>query len=796
MSKKQSLLPSLLPILKISKHVLLPGASLWLHVNDPRGLHLVETYLWNDENWRDKYIGIVPQEPGTNKLHSVGVASRVSRITARSHPQAHFMVFVTGLCRFRINEISQEVPYIIASITQLDYLTQSDEEISPSLTSLTEKFKLHATELLEILQQYSPTAGKLRNLLDSLPDHSLPDIFTSIIQSSQEEKLQVLDAKDLNEVIRLALPLLLRQIETLRLLGNTRQLSDAEPDQKHKQVNRVWKVRQKPPLSLSGQEEDDEMIELERRIHTSKLPPHAMKVAVKELKRLTALPSQFPEHAVIRSYLETLLDLPWNKTTTDKLDIKKAREDLDYDHYGLESVKKRILEYLAVRKLKNSLKGPILCLVGAPGVGKTSIGRSVAHTMGRKFYRLSLGGICDQSDIRGHRRTYIGSMLGGVLQALKTIGVCNPVILLDEVDKLNKGIHGDPSAALLEVLDPEQNHTFTDHYLGIPFDLSKVLFIATANTTSSIPSPLLDRMEVIRVAGYTLYEKIEIAIRHLIPKLLQQHGLKDDQLKLSPSTIQDIVCYYTREAGVRELERKLSAICRGVAIQVVEGNEIQEITKQLLEDILGPWKYDKEVSERLTTPGVAVGLAWTVSGGDILFVEACLMPGTGELILTGQLGDVMKESAQIALNWLRSHSAEYDISCDPTDHHDIHIHFPAGAVEKDGPSAGVTIVTVLASLYTGRCVRSDTAMTGEVTLRGSVLAVGGIKEKVLAAHRAGISHIILPKKNEKDLQDLPSNVKDDLSFTLVQNVRQVLEHAFDGGFTPQENSNVISFSKL
>ncbi|KAK7891919.1 hypothetical protein WMY93_023882 [Mugilogobius chulae] len=535
----------------------------------------------------------------------------------------------------------------------------------------------------------------------------------------------------------------------------------------------------------------------------------ALKVCLKELRRLKKMPQSMPEYALTRNYLDLMVELPWSKSSKDCLDIGAARTLLDNDHYAMDKLKRRVLEYLAVRQLKTSLKGPILCFVGPPGVGKTSVGRSIARTLGREFHRIALGGICDQSDIRGHRRTYVGSMPGRIINGLKTVGVNNPVFLLDEVDKLAKSLQGDPAAALLEVLDPEQNHSFTDHYLNVAFDLSQVLFIATANTTATIPPALLDRMEVLQ--GNTQEEKMEIAHRHLIPKQLEEHGLTPQQLHIPQSTTQEIITRYTREAGVRSLERKIGNVCRAVAVKVAEGQNItnpegltpecqgQQVAKEAppempividyaaVRDILGPPAFDMEVSERLTLPGVAVGLAWTPLGGEILFVEASRTEGEGQLTLTGQLGDVMKESAHLAISWLRANAKTYQLTNmaggpDPLEGSDIHLHFPAGAVTKDGPSAGVTIVTCLASLFSGRLVRSDVAMSGEITLRGLVLPVGGIKDKVLAAHRAGLKCVILPKRNEKDLEDLPANVRTDLDFIMVSNLDQVLNGAFEGGF--------------
>jgi ATP-dependent Lon protease len=662
---------------------------------------------------------------------------------------------------------------MMAEVTQLDVLSTGTDSLSDDASDLTQKFRDSANELIEILNHYTPRAAKLKDVMEGLSDIALPDFFASIIKTSPQEKLSVLNEPDTIKRYRLVQPLLARQIETLRLVGGKFQ----------KNSNFISDVLRRQADGSGGGiiegDEEDELVELEKKIKTSNLPEHALKAADKELKRLKSLPTHFPEHSVSRNYLDILLDLPWTNSTVDTLDIGKAKLELDKDHYGLIKVKKRIIEHLAVMQLKNSLRGPILCLVGAPGVGKTSIGRSIANIMGRKFHRLSVGGVCDQSDIRGHRRTYVGSMPGRIIEGLRTAGVNNPVMLLDEIDKLSKGIHGDPSAALLEVLDPEQNNSFTDHYLGIPFDLSNVLFIATANSTSPIPSPLLDRMEVIHLSGYTIEEKAEIARQHLMSKVLKQHGLGCDDLEVPVDVIKSIALQYTREAGVRELERQLSAICRVIAVDKAEKKlkGCVVVDDQLVQDILGPVKYYNEISERLTQPGVAIGLAWLPSGGKILFVEATQMKGSGQLILTGQLGSVMQESAKIALNWLRANSSLYQLNMEDLNQTDIHVHFPAGAVEKDGPSAGVTIATVLASLFSKTCVRSDIAMTGEITLRGTVLPVGGVKDKLLAAHRAGITNIILPKRNEKDMLDIPSDTRAAINVILVQNIHQVLEVA-------------------
>ena len=508
-----------------------------------------------------------------------------------------------------------------------------------------------------------------------------------------------------------------------------------------------------------------------------------------------------PEYGVIRNYLEWIVEMPWNAASQDRLDIDAAQRQLDADHHGLEKVKRRILEYLAVRKLKADVRGPILCFLGPPGVGKTSLGRSIADALGRKFHRIALGGVRDEAEIRGHRRTYIGAMPGRIVHALKKVGVNNPVILLDEINKLGRDVRGDPASALLEVLDPEQNHSFTDHFLNVPFDLSNVLFIATANEADTIPQPLMDRMEVIRLSGYTFEEKQQIARRHLLPKQLKVHGLAAERVVVPDDVLQWMAVNYTREAGVRSLEREIAAVCRGLAVELSKGalaaaGEPYTLTIDRVGELLGPAPFEDDLSERASIPGVAVGLAWTASGsGGMLFIEATRMAGRGQLTLTGMLGDVIKESAQTALSWVRSHATELRLTPAATmvgsgsanvsllDKTDIHIHFPAGAIPKDGPSAGVTIVTALVSLLANERVRPYTAMTGEITLRGLVLPVGGIKEKVLAAHRSGIKRVILPYRNQKNLADVPATVRNELEFVLAKRITDVLQAAFDPTWT-------------
>ncbi|XP_010011772.1 PREDICTED: lon protease homolog 2, peroxisomal, partial [Nestor notabilis] len=760
----------------------------------------------------------------------IGTAALAVQVVGSNWPKPHYTLLVTGLCRFQILQLLKEKPYPVAEVEQLDRLEQftNQHKSEEELGELSEQFYKYAVQLVEMLDMSVPAVAKLRRLLDNLPREALPDILTSIIRTSNQEKLQILDAVRLEERFKMTIPLLVRQIEGLKLLQKTRKTK--QDDDKRVVAIRPNRRSNHIPSTTEDEEEEedhDDVVMLEKKIRTSSMSEQALKVCLKEIKRLKKMPQSMPEYALTRNYLELMVELPWNKSTKDRLEIRAARIVLDNDHYAMEKLKKRVLEYLAVRQLKNNLKGPILCFVGPPGVGKTSVGRSIAKTLGREFHRIALGGVCDQSDIRGHRRTYVGSMPGRIINGLKTVGVNNPVFLLDEVDKLAKSLQGDPAAALLEVLDPEQNHSFTDHYLNVAFDLSQVLFIATANTTATIPPALLDRMEVIQVPGYTQEEKIEIAHRHLIPKQLEQHGLTPQQIQIPQVTTLDIITRYTREAGVRSLDRKLGAICRAVAVKVAEGQhkepkpdraEVGEedckehvtedaksesisdtadlalppempilIDFHALKDILGPPMYEMEVSERLNQPGVAIGLAWTPLGGEIMFVEASRMDGEGQLTLTGQLGDVMKESAHLAISWLRSNAKRYQLtnasgSFDLLDNTDIHLHFPAGAVTKDGPSAGVTIVTCLASLFSGRLVCSDVAMTGEITLRGLVLPVGGIKDKVLAAHRAGLKRIIIPQRNEKDLEEIAVNVRQDLTFVMASCLDEVLNAAFDGGF--------------
>ncbi|XP_073515779.1 lon protease homolog 2, peroxisomal [Phyllobates terribilis] len=848
-------IPRRLPLLLTRDGVLLPGSSMRCSVDTPGNTELVRSRLLRGTSLKSTIIGVIPntRDPATDSeqlpaLHRIGTAALAVQVVGSNWPKPHYTLLVTGLCRFQIVEVLKERPYPVAEVEQLDRLEElsGTAEFQEALGQLSEQFYKYAVQLVEMLDGSVPAVAKLKRLLNNLPKEFLPDVLTSIIRTSNEEKLQILDAVELEERFKVTIPLLLRQIEGLKLLHKTRnpKLDDEKRIVAIRPLRKLGGGATKPH-SLESTDDDDEesddIILLEKKVKSCSMPEPALKVCTKEMKRLKKMPQSMPEYALTRNYLELMSELPWSKSSRDRLDIRAARILLDNDHYAMAKLKRRVLEYLAVRQLKNNLKGPILCFVGPPGVGKTSVGRSIAKTLGREFHRIALGGVCDQSDIRGHRRTYVGSMPGRIINGLKSVGVNNPVFLLDEVDKLGKSLQGDPAAALLEVLDPEQNHSFTDHYLNVAFDLSQVLFIATANTTASIPAALLDRMEVLEVPGYSQEEKIEIAHRHLIAKQLSQHGLTPEQIQIPPETTLEVITRYTREAGVRSLERRLGAVCRAVAVKVAEGqhrdgkSETPDVTDaedrkaspsedprprdisgpadlslppempilidhHALKDILGAPMYETEVFERLNQPGVAIGLAWTPLGGEIMFVEASRMDGEGQLTLTGQLGDVMKESAHLAISWLRSNAKKYQLSnasgsFDLLDSTDVHLHFPAGAVTKDGPSAGVAIVTCLASLFSGRLVCSDVAMTGEITLRGLVLPVGGIKDKVLAAHRAKLKRVIIPQRNEKDLEEIPVNVRRDLTFILAGTLEDVLNAAFDGGFLLKRGQELLN-SKL
>ncbi len=764
-----------LAILPIRNAVLFPGAVAPFDVGREKSVALVEDI----ESFDQPVIAIFAQrDPSTDNpaqadLYPVGVAARV--LKALKHSSGNYSLILQGLTRIRLESVEQSDPYLKARISRLDEPMADDVEAEALAMSLRDIAK----QVIQLMPELPRETG---SLLDSIAEPGqLADLVAANLDAPVEEKAQLLETTEPKDRIRKVLRLLTRQLEILKM--RERINSQIKEEMGKNQREYVLRQQLKAIKEELGEEDADQgdLDTVEERITKANLPNEAEKTARKQLKRLRTMQVGSAEYTVVRTYIDWILDIPWHKETTDNLDIEQVRKVLDEDHAGLDKVKKRIVEYLAVRKLKKDKKGPILCLLGPPGVGKTSLGRSVARALGRKFHRISLGGVHDEAAIRGHRRTYVGALPGQIIQGVKKASTINPVFMLDEIDKVGRDFRGDPSAALLEVLDPEQNDTFADHYLEIPYDLSKVMFIATANVGDTIPAPLRDRMEIIEIPSYTRNEKLTIARKHLVPKQLEEHGLKPEQLTIEDEALEAIINYYTREAGVRNLERQIASVIRGVAVKVAEGND-GPFTVAKREDIptyLGPERFSSEVAERTSEPGVATGLAWTSVGGEILFIECTKMHGKGKLQLTGQLGDVMKESAQAALSYVRTHAEQFHIEKDFLEKNDIHIHIPAGAMPKDGPSAGVTMMTAVVSMLTGVRVRHDVAMTGEITLRGRVLPVGGVKEKVIAAHRAGITRVILPERCMADLEEVPQEIRDTLDFFPVKKIDQVLAHALE-----------------
>ncbi len=757
-----------LPVIP-SEVVLFPHMVMPLMIHEPGLLKLLDDVLSSD-----RMVAVVAvKEPKAEdkELFNVGTAAVILKATRLEPDQVRIMV--QGLSRIEILEMVSQEPYLVARVQVLEDYVTHDVEVE----ALVSNIRILFNKVLEFSPQLP---GELKTLALNLEEPgALADLVISHLNVPHQEKQDILETLDIKERLKKIHQALTRQVEILEL----GQKIQAEVRGRMEKAQREYFLREQLKVIRKelGEAEgvEAEIEELREKLARKKLPDYVREEAEKELKKLARVHPTSAEYTVIRNYLDWILELPWCESTEDHLDLKKAREILDRDHYDLEKVKKRILEYLAVRKLKPDMKGPILCFVGPPGVGKTSLGRSIAEALGRKFLRISLGGVRDEAEIRGHRRTYVGAMPGRIIQGLRRVGVNNPVFMLDEIDKLGADFRGDPAAALLEVLDPEQNHSFSDHYLEIPFDLSKIIFIATANMLDTIPTPLLDRMEVIEIPGYTEEDKLRIAKYYLVPRQLEAHGLDRTKLRFTDRALMQIIRYYTREAGVRNLEREIGAVCRAVAMEFAEGRtEPVKVRMKDVEKFLGPPKFLPEVAERVKVPGVAIGLAWTPVGGEILFIEATKMKGSGRLILTGKLGEVMRESAEAALSFLRSRSKELGLDEDLFQKVDIHVHVPAGAVPKDGPSAGITILAALVSLFTERTVRHDVAMTGEITLRGLVLPVGGIKEKVLAAKRAGIKEIILPKLNEKDLVDVPKEAREKLTFHLVSRVEEALPLVF------------------
>jgi ATP-dependent Lon protease len=712
-------------------------------------------------------------EPTEDDIFQVGTLTKIKQMLKL--PNGTIRVLVEGMQRGKITKYVDEGDYFAVGAASLEESTEKDAEDEALMRTLLD----HFDQYIKLSKKIS--GETLSTVTDIDEPGRMADIIASHLPLKLKEKQEVLETLDIKERLNRVIEIIHNEKEVLQLekkIGQ-RVKRSMERTQKEYYLREQMKAIQKELGDKEGK--TGEVDVLSEKIENAGMPDHIKLTALKELERYEKVPSTSAESSVVRNYLEWLISLPWSNATVDRLDLKRAETILDEDHYGLEKVKDRVLEYLAVQKLTNSLKGPILCLSGPPGVGKTSLARSVAKSLDRNFVRISLGGVRDESEIRGHRRTYVGAMPGRIIQGMKKAGTINPVFLLDEIDKMSNDFRGDPSSALLEVLDPEQNHTFSDHYIEETYDLSKVLFIATANNLSTIPGPLRDRMEIITIAGYTEIEKIHIAKDHLLPKQLKDHGLKKSHLQIRESALQNIVRYHTREAGVRSLERQLAAICRKAAKQIVsEERKKIIITDKNLADYLGKNKFRYGQAELEDQIGVATGLAYTTVGGDTLSIEVSLSPGKGKLILTGKLGDVMKESAQAAFSFIRSRAKDLNIDENFHEKHDIHIHVPEGAVPKDGPSAGITMATALISALTGRPVRKEVGMTGEITLRGRVLPIGGLKEKTLSAHRAGLTKIIMPKDNEKDIEDIPESVRNDLTFVPVSHLDEVLQHALVG----------------
>jgi ATP-dependent Lon protease len=766
-------IPEVLPILPLFDAALFPKMVLPLVVMQPESIKLIDEAMS-----QNRLIGlIVVKKPSEDNVHAqddlntVGTSALILKMAKTEDNKLQLLA--QGLGRFKVKKYVQEKPYLQASLEHIKEIDTKDKEIEALMSNMIDQFTRIAELSPGLPQEIVVMARSIKE------PGILADMIASTINSSLEEKQKVLETFDTKKRLKEVTRLVNHQLEILEL-GNKIQ-SQVKGDMDKRQREYYLREQLKAIKEELG-EKDEAAVEVEdyrAKIEEKNLPEEARKEAERELNRLSRMHPSSAEYTVASTYLDWLTVLPWHESTEDNLDIKKARIILDKDHFGLDKAKKRILEYLAVRKLKPESKGPILCFAGPPGTGKTSLGRSIAQALGRQFFRISLGGVRDEAEIRGHRRTYVGALPGRIIQGIRRSGSNNPVFMLDEIDKVGSDFRGDPSSALLEVLDPEQNFSFSDHYLDVPFDLSKVMFITTANILDTIPPALLDRMEVLKLLGYTLDEKIRIANRYLIPRQREAHGLKSKQLSFTKGAVKRIISGYTREAGLRNLEREIASICRGVAAGIAEKKVASVAIKvENISEYLGPVRLISEAKARTSIPGVATGLAWTQAGGELLFIEATSMRGSKGLTLTGQLGDVMKESATAALSFIRSNADTIGIPEDYFEKHDIHIHVPAGAIPKDGPSAGVTMLTALTSLLTHKTINKDLAMTGEITLRGQVLPIGGLKEKVLAAHRAGIKAIIIPKWNEKDLEDIPKEIQEKIRFYPVEKMQDVLKIAF------------------
>ncbi|MEA2997991.1 MAG: ATP-dependent Lon protease [Alphaproteobacteria bacterium] len=760
-------------ILPVRQAVLFPGMVLPLAIGRPSSIAAAQEAVRSE-----RMLGILLQndpaveDPSPEQLYRVGTCAQILRYVTATDGTHH--VICRGTRRFRVIEFLPGFPFLVARVEEIGVNEVMTTEIEVRVALLKER----AREAIQLLPNIP---GEVAAAIDNLTSASeLADFIAGLIDAKPAEKQDVLETIDVKERLDKVLTMLAQRIQVLRLSKEISEQTQQSLSSQQREHLLREQLRQIQKELGEGDEKSAEIAELRAAIEKAGMPKEAEEQARKELKRLERMPEAAAEYAMIRAYLEWLIELPWSKLSQDNIDIPEARRILDEDHYGLPKVKRRILEYLAVRKLNPDGKSPILCFVGPPGVGKTSLGQSIARATGRKFVRLSLGGVHDEAEIRGHRRTYIGALPGNIIQSIRKAGARNPVMMLDEVDKLGVGFHGDPSSALLEVLDPEQNSTFRDNYLAVPFDLSKVMFIATANILDTVPGPVRDRMEVIEIPGYTEEEKLEIAKRYLLKRQLAASGLTSEQCEITEDAIRVIIRDYTREAGVRNLERLIGAVCRHAAMRIAEGAaERVRVDAAALPAVLGPRRFENEVAMRTSVPGVATGLAWTPTGGDILFIEATRVSGRGKLILTGQLGEVMKESAQAALTLVKARATLLGINPALFDKSDVHIHVPAGAIPKDGPSAGVAMVVALVSLLAERTARSDTAMTGEISLRGLVLPIGGVKEKVLAAVRAGIKTVLLPARNRKDLEDVPDSARKQVKFVWLEHVDDAVAAALN-----------------
>lgn len=769
---------SQIPVLAIKDAIVLPGSAVPLRIVRQQNVGAVERAIKQNQ-----YVLAIAQKSDleadtvkASSLRLVGTLAKLERV--RGNAKDGYHLILRGISRFRVEEYLERPGVILADGNEWPDVIDAAPSVYPSLLGVMKEMSL---KILELLPGDTREIAELVRGIDDLS--YLTYLCAANLEIEADKKREILETPGLKDRVLMLLDIMQKQKEGLEVQHEIREKLGQKIG-KHQRETILREQLRTIKEELGESESGDDKEGLRQKIEKAGMPAETLKLALQELKRLEDMGSNSPESHIIRNYLDLLVALPWadksEGNVVDAIDIEAARQVLNDDHYGLEKIKKRILQHLAVMKLRKSSRGQILLFIGPPGVGKTSLGQSIAKAMGRKFVRGSLGGVRDQAEIRGHRRTYIGAMPGRIIQGIKRAGENNPVFMLDEIDKMGQGYHGDPAAALLEVLDPEQNATFLDHYLDVPFDLSKVFFIATANSLDTIPGPLLDRMEVIDLSGYTTAEKLHIAKNHLIPKQWTEHGVTTEQLTLSDEALLRLIHGYTREAGVRDLQRKLGTLCRAMAEKVLtaEGSGALRIERDDIEDILGPERFVHEIAERINPPGVATGLAWTPQGGEILFIEANLMPGKGQLLLTGQLGDVMRESTQIALSLVRSRLA-HAIPGFKFEDKDIHVHVPAGAIPKDGPSAGITMLTTIASLLTGISVDAKLAMTGELTLRGAVLPVGGIKEKLIGAHRAGIQRVLLSKRNEKDLRDVPEEVRNALKITFVETASEVLKAALN-----------------